>query len=312
MKKNIILIYVILFISPTMSSYAGFLKNSVPIGKEIKDHYLEQLFAPEFPCESVKVIETKEGKRYVVIKAKKYFSKEMEKEYQSKTLRQRNISIRRIYNPHTGVLMIGEIKLVRKVSDVPYVVEYCMAEKSANKDVAWRDGKFSVIVINKDFGKIFKTLTLYPEKEADCSFPPYVGKYPDSRSLGCYKSGSSIIFTFVSKAEPQKIYDFYKDKLKKHYDDIGFWFPETYWDSPSWGFGMLISNVGIEEINKILGAIKEKTIPPPGGVIFTIRIYGGAPDAEALIHGYTFIKVFYQTDQTNIKENIRRMDGIRR
>lgn len=305
--------FFICFLSVSIQiSHAGLFKNTVPTGKEIKDPYLEQLFAPEFPYENIKVIETKEGKRFVVIKAKKRFSKEMEKEYQSKTLRQRNISIRRIYNPHTGALMIAEVKLVRKLSDVPYVVEYCMADKSGNKDIAWRDGKYFVVVINKDFGEKLKKLILYPEKEAACPAPPHVGKYPDSLALGCYKVDSAIVFTYVTKDDPKKIYEFYKDRLKKHYDDIGFWFPESSWEYHSWGFGMLIDYVGIEGIDKILSGIKEKTILPPGGVVLTIRIYRGASDAEALAQGYSFIKVFYQTDQSKIKENIRQQNELRR
>lgn len=291
---------------------ASFISDDIPTGKEIKDPYLEQLFAPEFLFESVKVIETKEGKRFIVIKAKKSISKEAEKEYQSKTLRQRNISIRRIYNPHTGALMIAELKLVRKVSDVPYVVEYYMAVKEANKDVAWRDGKYFVIAINKDFGKKFKKLTIYPEKEVDCPAPPYVGKYPNAIALGCHKEKSQIIFTYVTKDEPQKIYDFYKCRLKKHFDDIGLYSPETHWDTPVWGSGIRIDYSGIEVIDGLLKGIKEKALLPPKGVVFKIVITRVASDAEALVQGYSWIEVHYETDQSKIKEYIKWNNGLRR
>lgn len=288
-------------------AHAGWLFADVPKGTEIKDPYLEQLFAPEFPYEWVKAIETKEGKRYVVIKVKWWMTKGKEIEYQSKTLRKKNISIKRVYNPHTGALMIGEIKLLRKVSDVPYVVEYCMAEKSGNTNIAWRDGRYLVIVINKDFGKKFKRLIIYPEKEAGCSNPPHVGKYPGSISLGCYKRKSQIVFTYVTKDEPKKIYDFYRDKLKKHYDNIGFRFPESRWEYPSMGFGMRISYGGIEVVDEIISAVGKKAPLPPGGVVFEITIFRGASDAEALIQGYSFIKIYYETNQSIIKESIKRM-----
>lgn len=308
----VILSYFFILTCLSCSNQTGLSKDYIPKGKTISDSYLEQLFAPEFPYESIKVIETKEGKMYVVVKAKKRISKGMEKEYQSKTLRQRNISIMRIYNPHTGDLGPAEIKLVRKVSDKPYVVEYCMAEKSGNKDIAWRDGKYFVMVINKDFGKKFKKLTVYPEKEVNCPNPPYVGKYPNSLAIGCYKEKSQIIFTYVTKDKPQEIYNFYRDRLKKHYEDIGFWFPESHWNSPSWGFGMRIDYFGIEVFDGIIRSIKEKTLLPSKGAVFKIIITSSASTAERLIQGYSFIEIHYETDQSKIKENIRRMNALRR
>ena len=74
-------------------SLAGIFESSVPEGKEIKAPYLEQLFAPEYPYEWVKIIDTKEGERFVVIKAKQKITKDMEYDYQTKTLRGRNIAI---------------------------------------------------------------------------------------------------------------------------------------------------------------------------------------------------------------------------
>ena len=313
MKKVAIILAVLMFgLISFAYSEAGIFKNTVPAGKEIEDPYLEQLFTPEFPYESVKVIETKEGKRFIVVKAKKTFSKDMEKEYQSKTLRQRNISIRRIYNPHTGDLMIAEVKLVRKASNIPYVVEYCMADKAGNKDVAWREGKYFVIAINKDFGGKFKKLTIYPEKEADCPVPPYVGRYPNAIALGCYKEKSQIVFTYVTKDEPQKIYDFYKGRLKKHFDDIGLYSPETHWDTPVWGSGIRIDYSGIEVIDGLLKEIKEKALLPSKSVVFKIVITRVVSDAEALVQGYSWIEVHYETDQSKIKEYIKWNNDLRR
>jgi len=76
-------------------SQAGLFNEPIPKGKEIKDPYLEQLFAPEFPYESIKVIDTEEDKRYVIVKAKQSIIREMEREYENKTLFNRKVTIYR-------------------------------------------------------------------------------------------------------------------------------------------------------------------------------------------------------------------------
>ena len=216
-----------------VNSYAGLFGGYVPEGKEIKDSYLEKLFAPEYPYEWVKVTDTKEGKRYVVIKAKQKITKEMEKEYEQRTLMERNVTIYRRYNPHSGQIMDAGIRLFKKVSDKPYVIEYCEASPwevgRKEKDAAWRRGKYFVLWIDKEFGKRFKRLMIYPDKEASCPEVPFLGKYPNSISVGCprqtyirdsypYEKGQSrIMLTYVSRDEPKKIYDFYRDKLSEHF-----------------------------------------------------------------------------------------------
>lgn len=175
----------------TSGSHAGLLKNTVPTGKEIKDPYLEQLFAPEFPYESVKVIETKNGKRYVVIKAKEKVSDEMRIDYEKNALRNKGIVIHREGSPRTNTLLISEMRLYRTVSKMPYVVEYSEAKGHAVPElgevesVVRNEGKYLVVLINKDFGKVFKKVEIYPERDAQCPEPPHVGKYPNSRSVSC-------------------------------------------------------------------------------------------------------------------------------
>jgi hypothetical protein len=134
-------------------------------------------------------------------------------------------------------LISTNIRLSRKVSDKPYVIEYCQASPWASrekeKDIAWRTGTYFVLWIDHEFGKRFKKLIIYPDKEATCPEPPFVGKYPNSINLGCVKQtfiepsqpyykkgGGRIIFTYVSKEEPKKIYEFYKDKLLKHFKNL--------------------------------------------------------------------------------------------
>lgn len=332
-EKIIITLAVVLVCLVLTDSHASLFKSSIPTGKEIKDPYLEQLFAPEFPYESVKVIETKEGKRYVVIKAKQKISEKMEKGYQEKTLRNRNIAIYRAISPHSSAVLIAKIRLSRKVSDKPYVIEYCEAnprERTWEQDIAWKDGRYFVLWVDKDFGKKFERLVIYPEKEINCTIPPHVGKYPNSLTLGCYKQtfikeaypykkgDSRIVFVYISKDDPKKIYTFYKDKLLKHFENIKFNFPEKFWWLEN-SIGIHINHIGIDVIDKILGSIKEKTVLhevlessplnneiPSKGVIFGVQIFEGVLNVESLIQGYSWIEIYYDTQPAVIKEKIKR------
>jgi len=78
----VILSYFFILTCLCCSSQAGLSKDYIPKGKTIPDSYLEQLFAPEFPYESIKVVDTKEGKRYVVIKARENVSDKMRLDYE--------------------------------------------------------------------------------------------------------------------------------------------------------------------------------------------------------------------------------------
>lgn len=278
-RKNIfsvILTLSILLFLLLGKSRAGLFEGYVPEGKEIKDPYLEKLFAPEFPYESIKVVETKEGKRYVVIKAKQEITKEMEKEYEEKTLRERNIVIYRYYSPRNNELIVARIRLSRKVTEKPYVIEYCEATpwptREKEKNIAWRTGKYFVLWIDKEFGKKFKKLTIYPDREVACPEPPFVGKYPNSVTLGCtrgtfiepsqpyYKKGQSkIIFTYVSKDVPEKIYDFCRNKLLDHFRNIGFNFPENFWEY-NHEFGIQIPHIDTYILDRILSSLEDKYI----------------------------------------------------
>lgn len=314
-------------------SRAGLLGGYVPEGKEIKDSYLEQLFAPEYPYEWIRVIDTKEGKRYVVIKGKQRITKEMEDEYQQKTLRGRNIAIYRYRSPRDNELISTNIRLSRKVSDKPYVIEYSeagpWASRDKEKDIAWRAGKYFVLWIDHGFAKRFKKLTIYPDKEATRPEPPFVGKYPNSITLGCtkqtfiepgqpyYKKGQSRIkFTYVSKDAPEKIYDFYKDKLIEHFKKIGFNFPERSWKY-NHEFGIQINHYGIDIVDKILSSLEDKYILhgglessllkgqlPAGGAIFNIKIYKGI-FAENLINEYSWIVILYDIEPNAIERKMK-------
>ena len=313
-------------------SFAGLFGGYVPEGKEIKDAYLEQLFAPEYPYEWVKVIDTKEGKRYVVIKAKQKITKEMQKDYEQKTLNGKNVTVYRRYNPHSGEIMDAGIRLFKKLSDKPYVIEYCEASgwdaNSKEKDIAWKTGRYFVLWIDREFSRKFKKLTIYPDKEAKCPEPPFVGKYPNSITLGCTrqtfikdshpykKSQGRIVFTYVSRDDPRKIYDFYRDRLLEHFKSLSFIFPENRWEY-NYQFGIQIPHVRINVVDTILSSLEDKYIlheelesnslkgkPPAGGAIFNIKIYKGV-STENLIKEYSWIEILYDFEPNVIKDKMK-------
>ncbi len=314
-------------------SHAGLFGDDVPEGKEIKDPYIEKLFAPQYPYEWIKVIDTKEGKRHVVIKGRETVTKQMEKEYEKNTLRKRNIVIYRYYSPRNNQLIVARIRLSRKVTEKPYVIEYCEATpwptRDKEKNIAWRAGKYFVLWIDKEFGKKFKTLTIYPNKEVACPEPPFVGKYPNSITLGCtrqtfikpsqpyYKKGQSrVIFTYVSKDASEKIYDFYKNKLLDHFRNVGFNLPENFWQY-NHEFGIQVPHIDIYVLDRILSSLEDKYIldgvlesnslignPPAGGVVFNIKISRGEL-AENLIKEYSWIRIYYDFEPNVIQEKMR-------
>lgn len=305
-------------------AYGGLFGNSVPKGKEIRDSYLEELFAPEFPYESIKIIDTEDGKRYVVIKAKNKITQQIEKEYQEKTLWERNIAIYRYRSPRTNKLITANIRLSRKVSDEPYIIEYCQANpwslREKERDIAWSTGKYLIIWIDKEFGQKFKKLIIYPDREAKCPELPFIEKYSNSIMLGCiqqtflkdsqpfYKKGQRrIVFKYVSKDDPRKIYEYYKDKLLEHFKYVGVDYPEKYWKI-STDFGIQISHYGIDIVDTILGSLEDKYILhgilesnllkgklSTGGVIFNIKIIKGI-FAEKLVSEYSWIEIYYDIE----------------
>lgn len=312
MKKTAILSALILFFISASTSHAALFKNTVPTGKEIKDAYLEQLFAPEFPYELIKVIETREGKKYVVVKAKEKVSDEIRLNYENNTLRNRGIVVFNSGSPRTNILLISEMRLYRKVSKMPYVVEYSEAKGHAVKElgevesVVRNEDKFLIILVNKDFGKVFKRVEIYPEKDANCPEPPHVGKYPNARSISCTEKNKWITFEYVTKDKPEDIYNFYRDKLKAHYRKVEFNLPEKAWRYS--GLGMKINSYVIEVSSlgeRLETEIKGKSIklpPPSDGVIFHIYIYKGG--AKSFIQDYSFVTVYYSVNQEEIRKNI--------
>ncbi len=312
-----VLSFIILTFLLYEKSHAGLFGSNVPQGKEIKDSYLEQLFAPEFPYEWIKVIDAKGGKRYVVVKAKENVTEKVRLNYEKSTLGNRGIVVFRSGSPRTNVLLISEMRLYRVVSQIPYVVEYCEVKgDSLERDpgverVVRNEGKYLIILIDNNFGKVFKQVEIYPEKETKCPEPPFVGKYPNSRSISCNGGKRGISFVYVSKDKAEDLYNYYRDRLKIHYKQVAFNFPEKSWkfSGAVKNLGMQIKNLEVANLGSLLGYSKNEkpvTFPvPSSGVVFHIVIYkiGLMP----IIDNYSFIRVFYSTDSEKINANIREM-----
>jgi hypothetical protein len=296
-------------------SYAGIFGDNVPEGKEIKDPYLEKLFAPEFPYDSIKVIETKEGKRYVVAKAKEKVTEKIRLNYEKNTLRNRGIVVFREGSPRTDILMISEMRLYRVVSEMPYVVEYSEVkgdklEREA-ENVVRNEGKYLIVLINKAFGKVFKRVEIYPEKETKCPEPPFVGKYPNSKCVSCTGGKKGILFVYVTKDKGQEIYDYYKDKLKAHYINVGFNFPEKAWKFGN-EFGIQIKSSEVAKVGTLLDHLRKNTsvvaLPPTNGVVFHIVIT--EIGLNPVIKDSSFIRISYSTDPEKINTNIQQMKTL--
>ena len=307
----------ILFFLFHEKSYAGLFGGYVPEGKEIKDPYLEKLFAPEFPYESIKVIETKEGKRYVIVKAKEKVNDKKRVDYEYKTLRNRGVVIFASGSPRTKELLISEMRLYRVASEKPYVVEYCevigdsFEREPGIESVVRNEGKYLIISINKNFGKTFKKVEIYPEKETKCPEPPFVGKYPNSRCVSC----TGGIFVYVTKDKGQEVYDYYRERLKAHYKNVGFNFPEEAWKflGAVKRLGMQIKSSEVARVGTFLDHLRKGTPiadpPPQNGLVFHIEIT--QIGVNPVIKDFSFIAISYFTDPDRIGATIQQMETER-
>jgi hypothetical protein len=298
-------------------AHAGLFGSSVPKGKEIKNPYLEKLFAPEFPYESLNIVDTAEGKRYLIIKAREKVTGERRVDYEKNTLRKRGIVVYRSGSPRTDRLLISEMRLYRVVSEVPYVVEYSevkgerLEQKDEVESVVIDDGKYLIVLLDKEFGKVFKKVEIYPEKETKYPDPPFIGKYPNSRSISCTGGDKGILFVYVTMDNGQQIYDYYKDRLKTHYKKVGFNFPEKAWRFDD-EFGIQIKYFEVSHIGLLLDQFKKRPSivvnPPPQGVVFHIVIY--QVGLNPIVRDFSFITIFYSLNNEKIKTNIEQMKVI--
>jgi hypothetical protein len=200
-------------------------------------------------------------------------------------------------------------------------VEYCEVEgdslerEPGVESVVRNQGKYLRIRINKNFGKIFKRVELYPEKGANCPEPPFVGNYPSSRSIFCTEKNKWISFLYVTKDKAEDIYSHYRDRLKAHYRNIGFNFPERSWEFGEFGMKIDSCYTGsceVAPIGKTIDSYKgeppAKSPIPLNGVVFHIVIT--KVGLKPIIKDFSFIKISYCTDPEEINIDIERMKKL--
>jgi hypothetical protein len=146
---------------------------------------------------------------------------------------------------------------------------------------------------------------IYPEKETPCPEPPFAAKYPNSRNVVCTEKNKKFLFVYVSKDKAEDIYDYYRDRLKAHYKEVGVNIPERFWKTSD-EFGIQISHTEVDGWGEYLEAEKKnkhiESPPPKNGVVFHIVIDKGSP--ASFIEDYSFIRVYYYTDPQVIKKKI--------
>ena len=285
-----VLLSCLVLVQPSM---AGLFWASLPKGKEVEDPDLLRLFEPEFPYEAIRVVETDEGRRYVVIKAKRKITPDERLAYELKTLQGRGVFIHREWSPRSGNLMLAEMRFYRKVSDVPFVVEYSevRGEKlkrqlaSPSEDVVRREGRYMVVVVSRDFGRPGVRLMVYPEGDAPCPDPPFVGRYPNSRKLSCREKDGKVLFLMATEDRAEDVYAWYRDRLLEHYDQMGVDYPERRWKYGDSGYGIKIENIELADLkdhlrlSQVSGEVPR--VVPQDGFLSNIVIFIAKPRAVA-------------------------------
>jgi hypothetical protein len=325
MKKLIKLfsaLFVVLLVL-TAQAYAVEFDAPVPKGKKIDETETVRLFVPDFPYEWIKAIETKEGKRYVIIKADKRISRETWLNYYEETLYTRGITVSHRVSPRTGNILVSIMNLYRVRSEKPYVIEFSSISKEfVEGDIDYMvryRGKYMIVFIDRDFGKKFTPFEIYPEKDAPCPNPPYVGSYPGARKLTCNASfveedKNNYYFYSVTRDSAEEVYDYYRDKLKAHYDEIGMIYPEIIWkySGVSDELGVRFKKVMIDQNWRGLERQKKQkqivSPPPPDGMLANIVIFrvGLSPITD----NFSIIRYYYMSDQEKVRKKIERMKSI--
>jgi hypothetical protein len=220
----IILIHFIFLFTPQLSfGFLWFEKE-----KEVKDENLIKMFTPEFPYESIKVVEDSKGRRFIVIRAKENISPRTLNQYDALLL-SRGVSIYGTF--HYGMFSWNKtvsdyaITISRKVEGEPDTVEISesvVKDPKKNEPIvaASAKGKEIRIAIERDSGKKWKRIKIIPDKEPD-AIEPKIGRYPGSKLRYAHNwpanQGSGWLLTYVSKDSLKKIYDFYETKVKQSF-----------------------------------------------------------------------------------------------
>jgi len=196
--------------------------------KEVPDEYLTKLFAPEFPYESIKIVEDSQARRFIVIKAKEKILPKTLGQYDDLLL-SRGVSIYGTF--HYGIFSWQKtvtnyaITITRKVEGEPNAIEISESvvknpEKNEPIVAASAKGKEIRIAIEKDFGKRWKKIVITPEKEPELKEPTvwrYIGSHLISIKDWIPITGKGRTLTFVSKDSLKRIYEYYLEKVRQSF-----------------------------------------------------------------------------------------------
>ena len=278
--KLIIVAHFILFLIPSFSFGISWFEKE----KEVPDEYLTKLFAPDFPYESIRVVEDSKGRRSIVIRAKEKFKGRTLREYEDLLLN-RGVSIYGTF--HYGMFSWQKtvtdyaITLTRKVNGEPNSVEISESvvinpEKNEPIVAALAKGKEIRIAIEKDFGKRWKKIVIVPEKEPELK-EPTIWRYPSSHLIllrdWAAITGKGRTLTFVSKDSLKRIYEYYLEKVRqsflKAYKDP---FAEEIFSNPRAFSHNPIKIFGIRTIGRDFRISGYDGIPPEKMGYIKIRI----------------------------------------
>lgn len=235
---NLILLFsfTFLFIPALVYSLSWFEKE-----KEVNDEYLVKLFTPDFPYESIKVVEDSKGRRFIVIKGKEKIAGKTIREYEDLLL-SRGISIYGTF--HYGMFSWDKtvtdyaITITRKVEgerDTVEISESVVKDPKKQEPIVAASAKEKEIriAIEKDFGKRWKKINIIPEKEPDAP-EPKIGRYPGARlrEMINLPSGDKS-WVYVSKGSLKEIYNYYEKKVKQSFiKAYGFPFAKEMFEDP--------------------------------------------------------------------------------
>lgn len=207
-----------------LSAYRGHIS-----GTEIKDEFMEGFFTPDVLHKSVKVIETSEGKRYVLVDFGRKLERKELTEYQL-LLAKRGLNE---YSTSLGVPMPSSLlmyiagkstytsyeMLMLRETDEDGVMEISRNEinspgqeiRSAVNFTGWLSTKVAV-ELAPGFGREWERWEFKPKEEVQ-DVDPRIGKYPGSIRVDAYQSG--IIATFYVEDSNEEILEFYRKRLQK-------------------------------------------------------------------------------------------------
>jgi len=232
MKHKPATILAILFFSLSISMLPAACSKHIS-GVKVKDNFIEDFFRPEIAYKSLKIIDTKEGKRYVVIDFGRKLEKEELKQYQI-TLAKRGFSE---YKAEVHTPGSYYIDLLRKLSGEPSYSEYSMLMyKSASKgaldisrnDINRTSAKIQravhlygghktriAIEITRDFGHKWTKVQIMPDTDVK-GVDPRIGRYPGSIRIEDFSRGNDYRRAkYLTQETSDKIIDYYRKKLKR-------------------------------------------------------------------------------------------------